>query len=70
MKLLVIWRDAGDEFIQSAIDHPNPINISNPDDWIKLASASEGNSNEVTNEILKQGYDLILVSTYPDQFFV
>ena len=65
---LVVWEyNAG--IIQSRVSTDTPPSSLTENDWVKLAAASAGYSNEEIDTIIEWGYDLFLVCPFPTVFY-
>ena len=65
---LVVWEDyAGVN--QNRVTTDAPPSSLTPDDWVKLAAASQGYNNEEIDALIEWGYGLYLVCPFPTVFY-
>jgi len=67
---LVVWRGTEDRFIHSEVDLGicDPKQMTN-NEWVREAALTEDYSAEAAAELIKDGYELILVCQMPEAFF-
>ena len=66
---LVVWEDDVG-VTQNRVSTDAPPSSLTETDWVKLAAASEGYSNEEIDALIERGYGLFLVCPFPTVFYV
>lgn len=70
-KYLVIWRTDEDDFYQSCVELGEVVDarqMTNAD-WARAAAEIEGYSSDAIEALAMDGYELILVSDFPENFY-
>lgn len=69
---LVVWKDDADAYFQSKVTLNDGVDLGQMGlhDWVKLAAKSEGYEDFYVDSLIYYGYDLILVCSMPDKFYL